>query len=125
MMDQLEFRKKCGLWCTGVSVVTTTNKEGIAFGVTLNSFTSLSMDPPLLLVCLDNTSDTLHALTDSGLFCVNVLSRDQERLSIKFSSPIDRFRDVELTSGLDNIPLLMGAIVSFECGVEQTISKSQ
>ncbi len=117
-MDPQEFRRKCALWCTGVSIVTTTDTKGKHCGLTLNSVASLSIDPPLMLICVDNNSETLDALLEKGFFCINVLSQDQEELAKRFCAQGDRFSGVALSTGLQGIPLIDGAIVSFECEVE-------
>ena len=79
------FRKASGLWATGVSIVTTVDGDGTPFGLTMNSVTSLSLDPPLYLVNLDKGSDTLNALLVSRAFCINVLASDQQPLSNAFA----------------------------------------
>jgi len=88
------FRKASGLWATGVSIVTTIDGSGAPFGLTMNSVTSLSLNPPLYLVNLDNGSDTLTALMESRAFCINVLASDQQALSNKFAKKGgDKFTD--------------------------------
>lgn len=116
-MNQQEFRNKCARWCTGVSVVTTTNSEGAHFGLTLNSVASVSVDPPLLLICLDNNSKTLGAVVEKGFFIINVLAREQESLARRFSAQGDRFSGLEFSTGQQDIPLISGSLVSFECEV--------
>ncbi len=80
-----DFRNTCGLWATGVSIVTTVGPEGEPYGLTMNGVTSLSLDPPMMLVCVDERSDTLAPMTKSRCFCINVLTKDQEQLSNRFA----------------------------------------
>lgn len=117
-MDSGEIRNRLGLWCTGVSVVTTTDRDAAPIGVTLNSFTSLSLEPPLLLICIDNNSETLRAIQDKGSFTINILAQEQRELAEIFCSPVDRFAKLDFQKGRNDVPLLDGAIVAFECDVE-------
>lgn len=85
------FRQVAGQFATGVSVVTT-RSQGVLAGLTVNAFCSVSLDPPLVLVCVDLTSNTLPAIRESGIFAINILTIDQEYLSRCFAtSNEDRF----------------------------------
>lgn len=109
---------------TGVSVVTT---DGIAgrFGITVSSVTSVSADPPLVLVCINRRSPACAALHSNGVFGVNLLATDQEDLANRFAGrpsrgePFD-FGRVEWSAGSSGIPRLLGAVSTFDCVVEQT-----
>ena len=79
------FRKASGRWATGVSIVTTIDSDGVPFGLTMNSVASLSIDPPLYIVNVDNGSDTLAPMLSSRAFCINVLAEDQQELSNRFA----------------------------------------
>lgn len=115
-----EFRTLCGLWPTGVSVVTTRNGAGKAYGVTMNSVTSVSLEPPLLLICLTNASDTLAAMRESGIFCISVLTSAQEDLSKRFAHRrSDKFDGVAVHDGRLGAPVLDGALAALECRVEE------
>ena len=117
-MTAEEFRKACGLWASGVSIVTTRDVDGKPYGLTMNAVTSLSLDPPLFLVCVDNKSDTLGAIKRSGLFCVNVLQQDQQALSNAFAKKNpDKFADVSFEWGKTGAPLLGGRLMAIECTV--------
>lgn len=83
MIEHTEYRRLMGFWATGVSVVTAQGADG-PYGATLNAFSSLSLDPQLLLVCFDHSARTLGALRHSGRFCVNILSAEQEEISRRF-----------------------------------------
>ncbi len=92
-IDKDFFRKTAGQFATGVTIVTT-NNQGILAGITVNAFCSLSLDPPLILVCIDLNSATLPAIRESGIFAVNMLTNEQERLSTCFAtSSQERYED--------------------------------
>lgn len=113
-----DFRKASGLWATGVSIVTTIDGQGAPFGLTMNSVTSLSLNPPLYLVNMDNGSDTLAALLESRAFCINVLASDQQTLSNRFAKKGgDKFTDVAHGAGATGAPRLEGALMSIDCRI--------
>ncbi len=112
------FRKACGFWATGVSVVTTCDMDGKPYGLTMNAVTSLSLTPPLFLVCLDNRSDTLAAVRRSGVFCINVLQEGQQELSNRFAKKgDDKYEGVDFERGMTGAPLLAGRVMAIECRV--------
>lgn len=116
-----DFRKASGLWATGVSIVTTVDNEGSPYGLTMNSVTSLSLDPPLYVVNLDKGSDTLKVLNDGGDFCINVLAAEQQELSNRFAKKGDnKFDGVDYTPGFAGVPCITGALMSIQCSVEAT-----
>ncbi|MEM7465777.1 MAG: flavin reductase family protein [Pseudomonadota bacterium] len=113
-----DFRKASGLWATGVSIVTTIDTEATPYGLTMNSVTSLSLDPPLYIVNLDKGSDTLITLEASGAFCINVLSDQQQELSNRFAKKGgNKFEDVAYSPGFRDVPCLTGALMSIQCEV--------
>jgi len=115
-----QFRALCGLWPTGVSVVTTRNAKGEAYGVTMNSVTSVSLEPPLLLICLTNDSETLAAMRETGLFCINVLTSQQQDLSGRFAHRrVDKFHGISVHDGRLGAPVLDGVLAALECRIEQ------
>lgn len=112
------FRRACGQFATGVTVVTVLDNHGRPHGMTLNSFTSVSLDPPLVLVSIDLRNATLGHFLASSHFGINVLEERQEFLSRRFSSPsANRFEGVEWTHGETGVPMLAGAIANLECAV--------
>jgi len=114
-----EFKACFRLWPTGVSVVTTRDGEGRAYGVTMNSVTSVSLEPPLLLMCLRNDSETLAALRASGIFCVNFLASGQEEISNRFAHRRpDKFHGINTHDGRLGAPVLQGVLAALECRVE-------
>ena len=110
------FRQALGTFATGVTVVTAIDEQGRPRGLTANSFTSVSLDPPLILVCIASGSAGHTVFTNSKTFCVNVLAEDQQNLSTLFASPgDDRFSEIEWHPGNNGNPIIDGAITNFEC----------
>ena len=97
-----DFKAVMGSFCAGVTVVTTVDGEGKKWGITVSAFSSLSMDPPLCLVCIDKRAGSLGALTEAKKFAVNVLSDKQDGVSNNFASrKDDKFADIEHTRRAD------------------------
>ena len=116
--DSAAFRKACGLWVSGVSVVTTINSKGIPFGLTMNAVTSLSLEPAMLLVCVDKNSDTLAPMLETLCFCINVLSNAQQELSGHFAKKGDnKFEGVSWSAKPNGAPVLDGSLATFICSV--------
>ena len=114
--DRRDLRRALGQFATGVTVVTTLSSDGRRVGLTANSFTSVSLDPPLLLFCLDRAAPSLPAFVDCSHFAVNVLAADQHHLSRQFSTPAeDKFSGVEVDEGPGGVPLLEGSLAHFTC----------
>ncbi|BAL27102.1 flavin reductase family protein [Azoarcus sp. KH32C] len=119
MIDSRELRNALGHFATGVTVVTTRNAAGAPIGVTINSFASLSLDPPLILWSLAKKSHSLAAFEAAPHFAVHVLAADQRALSDRFArSSDDKFADVRASSGLGDVPLLPHCAAVFQCSVE-------
>jgi len=111
-----EFRQALGTFATGVTVVTTADSNGLPRGFTANSFTSVSLEPPLVLVCLASDAATCPVFTDSGFFNVNVLAENQQDVASIFASPGDeRFDKVSWSIGENGRPILDDTISRFEC----------
>ena len=114
--DPRTLRDALGCFATGVTVVTCLDDAGDPVGLTANSFTSLSLDPPLLLVCVAKAAASAPALTTAGHFAVNVLQTRQRPASITFSTRgEDRFGCTDWTVGEHGAPLLMDSLSVFEC----------
>jgi flavin reductase (DIM6/NTAB) family NADH-FMN oxidoreductase RutF len=112
--DARDLRRALGQYATGVTVVTTTDASGQRFGMTANSFTSVSLNPPLVLWAAAKSSPSLSAFEDSSRFAVNVLASDQHHLSRQFStSGGDKFDGVRLLPG--DPPLLESTVAHFVC----------
>lgn len=115
-VDAHTFRKTMGCFATGVSVVTTCDEARNPVGVTVSSFTSLSLDPPLVLFCLDKKTSQLQAFRSSGRFAVNVLDESQRDVSARFASRgNDKWagQDYELRG--DGSPILAGCLAWVDC----------
>ena len=107
-----------GHFATGVTVITTMDRSGNPFGLTANAFTSLSLDPPLVLVCIDKEVQCYPYFEESGLFAVNLLSEDQEELSRRFATKgIEKFAGVKWQKGKKGLALIEGAIGHIECRI--------
>lgn len=116
-LDQRSFRKALGCFATGVTVVTTLAPDTrMPAGVTVSAFSSLSMDPPLVLFCLGQKTSCLEAFKTFGHFAINVLSENQRDLSIRFSSRSDdKWKGLTWDAGTSGVPLLQGCLASLEC----------
>ncbi len=115
-MDAFEFRRIMGHWTTGVAVVSTRRGER-PWGLTANAFASVSLEPPLILVCVDLGADTHDPLRDSGLFAVSILAADQERLARRFASSEadDKFEGVAWREETTGAPVLEDAVAWLDC----------
>ena len=114
--DPRTLRDALGCFATGVTVVTCLDEEGQPFGLTANSFTSVSLDPPLLLVCVHKHAASARALTTAPHFAVNVLQTGQQPASIRFSARVeDRFHETPWSCGEYGAPVLKESLGVFEC----------
>ena len=114
--DPRTLRDALGCFATGVTVVTCFDADGSPFGLTANSFTSVSLDPPLLLVCVHKQAACASALTEVEHFAVNVLQAEQQPASIRFSTRTeDRFGVNDWTRGEFGAPVLRESLCVFEC----------
>lgn len=114
--DDRELRNVLGRFFTGVTVVTTVDATGKFWGVTANSFSSVSLEPPLVLWNQALTSISHPVFRQAERFAINILTEDQVALSQRFSRPLDdRFEGVEVTEGLAGVPLLEGCCAVLEC----------
>lgn len=121
-IDTRKLRDAFGTFMTGVTVVTAWGPDGAPLGFTANSFTSVSLDPPLVLVCLANNSRNYEALTKARGFAVNVLAETQIEISNLFASrAADRFSGVGWAPGPHGAPLLDGACGWFDCSMHQVV----
>lgn len=113
-----EFRKTLGQFATGVTVMTTLSDSADRVGMTVNSFSSLSLDPPLILWSIANTTPAFGQFKLNDAFAVNVLSDDQEEWAKQMAqSGSDKFRGMTIRQGLRGVPLLEGCVAYLECDV--------
>jgi len=114
-----DFRAALSRWASGVAIVTAAASDRI-HGMTVSAFTSVSLAPPLVLVCADKTSHTLEVIEAGGAFAVNILAAGQEALSNRFASKKDedrRFEGVRWRRGATGSPLLEGTVAALDCRV--------
>jgi flavin reductase (DIM6/NTAB) family NADH-FMN oxidoreductase RutF len=115
-IDGRELRNVMGNFATGVTIITTKDPTGKPFGLTANAFSSLSLDPPLLLICVDRKVDCYACFEDSKVFAVNFLSEGQDQLSTRFATKgIEKFEGVPYKLGELGVALLDGAMAHIEC----------
>jgi flavin reductase (DIM6/NTAB) family NADH-FMN oxidoreductase RutF len=118
-----DFRSACGLFASGVTVVTRRLPNDSPYGMTVSSFTSVSLDPPLVLVCIDRGAQFLRELSPHEPFAVNILSEQQQHMAARFASrdEEDRFSGIEWVPGWSGVPLVAGVVVTFACSLHQTV----
>lgn len=120
--DSRELRNALGRFPTGVTVITTRSPAGRAEGLTANSFSALSLDPPLVLWSIGRKSGSLQSFVDSGHFAINVLRASQADMSHRFAKPAaDKFEGIDVEAGYGGSPLLPGVLAAFECRTESVI----
>jgi flavin reductase (DIM6/NTAB) family NADH-FMN oxidoreductase RutF len=121
--DAKHYRRVCSRFASGVTIVTVKDSSGILHGMTASSFTSVSLRPPLILVCVGSGTRILEAFESSDHFCVNVLCESQRRLSERFAGTgYDRFEGIDWHSGATGSPLLPGVLATFECARFRTFN---
>ncbi len=122
-VDNQEFKNALKMWASGVAVVTANSEQGEQ-GMTVTSFTSVSMDPPQILVCVNGEAETGAIISSGDAFAVNVLSAEQEQVSNAFaggSSMEDRFKNVAWKKGALGLPVFDDALVSMECTLVEKV----
>jgi flavin reductase (DIM6/NTAB) family NADH-FMN oxidoreductase RutF len=120
--DQKLYRSALGSFATGVTIVTASDGNGNGHGLTVNSFTSVSLDPPLVLWCLGNKSDSYELFSKSEHYAVNVLAAGQTDLAMRFAGKGDQsFGEGEAGALATGAPVLDQAIAIFDCKVVQRI----
>ena len=115
--SQAELKNAYARWATGVTIVTTRAGDCI-HGMTVSAFTEVSLEPPLVLVCIDRTSNTQPAIAEGGVFAVNILARGQQPLAKRFAcseAEDGRFLDLHCETGTTGAPLLAGSVASLDC----------
>ncbi len=118
-IDSRSFRATLGQFATGVAVATTRDAAGISYGVTVNSFASVSLDPPLVLFCLDKAAKSFEAFTSSGCFAVAVLTEAQLDLSRGFAaSPHEPWEGLTASAVQSGAPVLRDALAWLDCATE-------
>jgi flavin reductase (DIM6/NTAB) family NADH-FMN oxidoreductase RutF len=117
--DVLELKQALARRVSGVAIVTTRAGD-VIHGMTVSAFTEVSLEPPLVLVCADKTSNTHPVIARGGVFALNLLAADQQALSNLFASKRDeerRFVGLDYETGLTGAPLLAGTVATLDCRV--------
>jgi len=122
MDKSLALRRAFGKFATGVAVVTTSGPNGTPYGLTINSFSSVSLEPPLVLWSLTNKSPNLDIFRQASHFAINILSSEQREICNQFSSRNkDRFEGVDWFTGVHSLPVIRDTIATFECRRTQMV----
>jgi len=110
------FRAALGRFATGVTIVSTRSPDGQPVGLTVNSFNSVSLQPPLVLWSLGLRSSALPVFMQAEHYAIHVLSAQQRDLALRFATQgVDRWQGVDFATGVGGVPLLPGVVASFEC----------
>jgi flavin reductase (DIM6/NTAB) family NADH-FMN oxidoreductase RutF len=118
-----EFRRACGCFATGVTIASVLDAQGTPHGLTVSSFTAVSLDPPLILICLGHRVSAIEAFRSSSHFGINVLAEDQRDLAERFTvKGLDRFDGLKWRSGKTGVPILAGVLAAMECAVRQRVT---
>ena len=121
-VDIAHFCRTCARFPTGVTILTVLDGQSAPHGMTASSFTSVSLDPPLVLVCVDHRATVIEHLRSCEYFAINILSEEQHTLSERFARRgEDRFDGVAWNPGYQGLPLIPGALASFECAVHRMV----
>jgi len=117
-----EFRRACGRFATGVAIAGVMDAQGTPHGLTVSSFTSVSLEPPLVLVCLGHAASAIHHFRTSTHFGINILTEHQRALSDHFARKgHDRFGSVPWKPGVTGVPLIPGSLAAIECAVHRIV----
>lgn len=123
-IDKDLFRAVLGRFASGVTIVSTVDSEGHDQGMTVSAFSSLSLDPPLVMVCIDHSASLWPVLKDAPHFAINILGSAQEALSRRFSSREgDRFDGVGFSRGVTGVALLDDTLAAVECTITARVAQ--
>jgi flavin reductase (DIM6/NTAB) family NADH-FMN oxidoreductase RutF len=121
-VDPRELRRTLGQFVTGVTIVTVRDERGLPRGLTANSFTSVSLDPPLILVCIASRAPSRQAFDAAPGFAVNILGEAQRDVSARFASPVsDKFAGLSWRPGASGAPLLERSLAYLDCRTHRRI----
>jgi len=122
-VSSAEFRAACGQFATGVTIATVLDAERQPHGLTVSSFVSVSLEPPLVSVCLGHAVSLIDTFRSARFFGINILAEEQQALSERFARKgLDRFEGVGWSLGAHDVPLLDGVLAAVECHLDQRIS---
>lgn len=121
-IDAMEFRKALGAFVTGVTVVSTLQPDGTPRGFTANSFTSVSLDPALVLICIGKVAASYAVFSETKHFSISILAEDQKNVSSIFASKaVDKFEQVPWHRGVTGSPIIDGSAAWFDCETHQVV----
>jgi flavin reductase (DIM6/NTAB) family NADH-FMN oxidoreductase RutF len=122
-ISQEEFRAALSRFASGVTIVTSVDDAGRFHGMTVSAFCSVSLEPPLVLVCISSDTGSHGAIAASKKFAVNILREDQAELSERFAAPIeDRFSATGCVIGVSGLALIDGALANLECSLVESVA---
>jgi len=117
-----DFRTALSRFASGVTVVTTVDAAGKKFGITVSAFCSVSLEPPLVLICIEKTTGSHHAFEQSGRFTVNILTEEQANISEHFATLIaDKFAAGDHAVDEHGVPLLPSSLATLQCSLFKTL----
>ena len=120
MVDQRHFRDVMGTFATGVTIITTVESE-VPYGITANSFTSVSLSPPLVMFCLGKSSTNFEFFMEADCFAVNILTEQQDALSARFAAyEGNRFEGIDWVTWETGAPILKNVVSAIDCRLEAT-----
>jgi len=121
MVSEETFRRVMGHFATGVTVVASRGPEGEPVGLTVNAFSSVSLDPPMVLICIHEGADAHDPLLEAGHFGVSFLKTDQSELAFRFSREESeyRFRNLKVVEGSLGSPIILNSLAWMECRIRQ------
>ncbi len=115
-VSEHEFRHALSRFASGVTVATTLGADGQPHGLTVSAFCSVSLQPPLVLICIERSAPSHDAFADRGAFVVNILHESQDAISQQFATPaVDKFDTIASRPGIDGIPVLANSLATLEC----------
>ncbi|MGG1674292.1 flavin reductase family protein [Neobacillus sp. NRS-1170] len=121
-VEQNQYKHVIGHFTTGVSIITVTNNE-IDFGITASAVSSVSVEPPMLLVCVNKNTGTCHAILESKSFTVNILTEDQKDLALQFAKAhTDKFKNADFRYGELGNPVFNQTLAYLECRVVEEVT---
>jgi flavin reductase (DIM6/NTAB) family NADH-FMN oxidoreductase RutF len=111
-----EFRAALARFASGVTVITTTDNQGNLHGITVSAFCSLSLEPPLVLICIDKKTGSHYAFEESKFFIVNILHEKQQHYADRFASKLpDKFDGVKFSKNPGGVPIIENVLANLEC----------
>lgn len=115
-----EFTRACAQFATGVTIASVRDEHGTAHGLTVNSFTSVALVPPLILICVGHETSVIQYFRKAGHFGISMLSEEQQDLSERFARKgKDRFEKVDWAPGVTGVPLVSNVIGAMECAARE------